>query len=422
VNFSLKAVLATLAALGLAAPVHAAQGETEEDPKAVEVLLDSKGLRIQTKDKAFKFGIGGRIHFDAAVHPGDLPDDPSGFGSVDPKDGVEIRRGRLRFYGTVFTDWEFVSQIDFADDDVAIKDMLVSYNGFDWARFTMGSQKQPFSEALEMGSDDLPFVERGIDNDLIVPFVDRALGIRVDSSGDMWHVAAGVYGDGIDPAEELDEGWGVAGRAVVAPIRNENSVLHIGFRGAYREPQESAQSGRVKSETTHFSDLFISDTGAIPTKAVTLFGPEAAFAYGPFSIFGEYNRSYFKTKSGMPNLSFQSGHVAATWSLTGESRAASYTMKSSEFKRLVPAENFSLKKGTWGAFELASRYSYLDVTDKNIRGGQEGRLSTSLNWYFNPAVRMLFDWTRVMNAKNGSVVTNSAKGLDIFTYRLQIYF
>ena len=50
------------------------------------------------------------------------------------------------------------------------------------------------------------------------------------------------------------------------------------------------------------------------------------------------------------------------------------------------------------------------------------RISSGLNWYLNSAIRMMADWTRVLNAKNGSVVTNSAKGLDIFTYRLQIAF
>jgi phosphate-selective porin OprO/OprP len=423
VPLPLKVMLATLAVFGLAIPAQAAEGEAEEDPNGVKVSLGAKGLRFETNDGAFKFKIGGRIHVDAAANLGDLPDDPSGFGSVDPSDGIEIRRGRIHLAGTVFEDWDFISQVDFADDEVAIKDMLVSYNGFDWGRFTIGNQKQPYSEALEMSSNDLPFVERGIDNELVVPFTDRALGLRFDGSGEMWHVALGVFGQGIDATAELDEGWGVAGRAVIAPIRNENSVLHIGFRSAYREPEESVKSApRLRTETTHFSRLFISNTLRIPTRAVTMFGPEAAYAYGPFSIFGEYNRSYLKTVRGMQNLSFQSGHVAATWSLTGESRAASYKMASSEFGALKPAENFSLKKRTWGAFELSTRYAYIDVTDKNVRGGQEGRMSTGLNWYLNPAVRMMADWTRVLNAKNGSVVTNSAKGLDIFTYRLQIAF
>jgi len=179
----------------------------------------------------------------------------------------------------------------------------------------------------------------------------------------------------------------------------------------------------VRTETTHFSNLFISDTMPIlSANGVVLYGPEAAFAYGPFSIFGEYNRAYIEVGNRMPNLDFQSGHIAATWSLTGESRAAAYTMKSSEFKRLKPRSNFSLSAGTWGAFEVAARYAYIDVTDKNVMGGREGRVSTALNWYLNPIVRMMFDWTIITNANSGSITTNTAQGTNILTYRLQFMF
>jgi phosphate-selective porin OprO/OprP len=404
--------------------LRAEPGPEELNPKGVQVKLDTKGLRFETNDGTFKFNLGGRLHLDAAGQPGHLPLNFVGTAKADPTDGIEVRRGRIYLGATMLKDWEFLFDIDFADDTVAVKDMLLSYNAFDWGRFTAGSQKQPYSEAVEMSSNDLPFVERGVDNDLIIPFIDRALGGRFDSNGEHWHVALGVYGEGIDPTEQLDEGWGVTGRGVFTPILTDKRVLHLGFRTAYREPGSSkGEAARVRTETTHFSNLFISDTLPIPdTNRVVLYGPEAAFAYGPFSIFGEYNRAYFDAGGGNPNLHFQSGHVGVTWSITGESRAASYTIKSSEFKRLKPHDNFSLKQRTWGAFELATRYAYIDVSDENVRGGREGRMSTSLNWYLNPIVRMMFDWTHVTNGNDGSFTTDTAAGSNILTYRLQFMF
>lgn len=393
-----------------------------EDPNGVKIEVGAKGFRAKTNDGRFKFGLGGRLHLDAAGHPGHLPDVAPGV-KANPTDGIEVRRGRIRMSATAFEDWDFLFNVDFADDEVAVKDLLLSYNGFSWGRFTAGSQKQPYSLGVEMSSNDLPFVERGIDNDLIIPFVDRALGGRFDSNGDHWQAAIGFYGDNIDPTEELDEGWGLAARGVFAPIRDEKKLLHLGFRTAYREPSsENNEQVRVRTETTHFSNLFISNTGQIPnTKRVVLYGPEVAFAWGPFSIFGEYNFAWFEVGND-PNLNYHSGHIGAAWSLTGESRAASYTMKSGEFKRLKPRNNFSLTERTWGAFELAARWAYIDITDENVRGGKEGRFSTSLNWYLNPAVRMMFDWTRVTNADDGSIITDTASGTDILTYRLQFAF
>jgi phosphate-selective porin OprO/OprP len=418
------ALVAGLVGLSLAMITSVAAGEKLEDPKGVKVKLDSKGLRFETNDKTFKFKIGGRLHLDAAGHPGHLPLNRAGTGFVSPTDGIEVRRGRIYVGATVYSDWDFLIDVDFADDKVAVKDLFLSYNGFDWGRFTAGSQKQPFSLGVEMSSNDIPFVERGIDNELIIPFVDRALGGRFDSHGKHWHVGLGVYGDGIDPTEDLDEGWGVTGRAVFAPIITDKKILHLAFRTAYREPSAfGGNAARVRTETTHFSNLFISNTmNILNTNRVVLYGPEAAVVWGPFSLYGEYNQAWFEEGLGAPNLNFLSGHVAFTWSLTGESRAASYTIKSGEFKRLKPKSNFSLKNRKWGAFEVATRYAYIDVSDKNVAGGQEGRVSTSLNWYLNPVIRMMFDWTHITNAKRGSLTTDTATGTDIVTYRLQFMF
>lgn len=424
----LNTLVVGLVALTFAMSVSATAEEAPEDPKAVKIKLDMKGLRFETNDQTFKFQIGARLHLDAAGHPGHLPLNLAGTGIASPTDGIEVRRARIYLGATMLSDWEFFFDIDFADDEVAVKDALLSFNGFSWGRFTAGSQKQPFSLGVEMSSNDLPFVERGIDNELIIPFIDRALGGRFDSHGKHWHVAMGVYGDGIDPTADFDEGWGVTGRGVFTPILTDERIVHLGFRTAYREPSSLGGSlgsavTRARTETTHFSNLYISNTMPIlNTDGVVLYGPEAAFAWGRFSLFGEYNRAWINRDGAGPNLDFQSGHVALTWSLTGESRAASYTIKSGEFKRLKPNHNFSLKKRQWGAFELASRYAYIDVTDKGVNGGQEGRVSTSLNWYLNSIVRMMFDWTHVTDAKNGTNTTNTAAGTDILTYRLQFMY
>ena len=64
---------------------------------------------------------------------------------------------------------------------------------------------------------------------------------------------------------------------------------------------------------------------------------------------------------------------------------------------------------------IAEDGAYLDVNDRDVSGGAEGRLSTSLNWYPIYNVRFMFDWTRVMNTKGGNFITQTAVGLDILT-------
>src|SRR5690606_27664953 len=126
------------------------------------------------------------------------------------------------------------------------------YEGWERASVTVGHQKQPFSLGLEMSSNDLPFVERGIDNALIAPFVDRAIGVRLDAFGRRWFTAGGLYGGSTGGG---DEGWGMAGRFVYAPRIEARRLVHVGLRAAYREPDAGGEPIRIRDETTNFSSL-----------------------------------------------------------------------------------------------------------------------------------------------------------------------
>jgi phosphate-selective porin OprO/OprP len=146
-----------------------------------QLKLDKNGLQFETADKNFKFKIGGRIHTDYTHSSNDhffrggVP--------VQANDGAELRRGRLEFAGTFFKDWDFKSQIDFADNQVGVKDMFISYRGLDFAKINVGHQKQPFSRELQESSNDLMFMERSLMNVLNAPLVDRAIGVNLSSRG-----------------------------------------------------------------------------------------------------------------------------------------------------------------------------------------------------------------------------------------------
>ncbi|MDC3239327.1 hypothetical protein OAT88_01435, partial [Gammaproteobacteria bacterium] len=73
------------------------------------------------------------------------------------------------------------------------------------ATYYIGHQKQPYSLSLEMSSNDLPFVERSVDNFLVAAFTDRAIGGRFENHGDNWFVAGGAAGLGACAGSQLDE-------------------------------------------------------------------------------------------------------------------------------------------------------------------------------------------------------------------------
>ena len=399
------------------------EGEAvEEDADQVQaesaepsVSVDHTGVTFESGDGDFSLNLSGRVHAQVSGHEGDLP------AGVDATDGSEIRRARIALKGRVFGHWIWNSEVDFADNETGVRDFWFGYDGFANTRLYLGHQKQPYSLSVEMSTNDFPFIERSVDNDLVIPFIDRAVGIRVDTFGSNWFLATGFYGESVDATREDDEGWGAAGRIVFTPIRSDHEVLHLGARAAYRRTMPSSGSIRLRDETTHMSNFRVVDTGAIEgTKGVTLVGGEAAFVLGPFSVFGEYNQAFVDRKAG-PDMDFDSWHVATTWTITGESRAKAYRLHSGEFKRLQPLRNFSLDGG-FGAWEFAARLASLDTNDGPVRGGEEMVVTSALNWYINPVVRMMFEWSRIVDTDDSTELRNAAEDLNIFQFRGQFAF
>jgi phosphate-selective porin OprO/OprP len=401
----------------------------------VKVKLDKKGLQAESADGNFKFKIGGRMHADAAVSGNDKF--LQGGTPVEANNGTEIRRGRIAFVGTFFKDWKFKTEIDFADNNVAVKDLKLAYTGLKIfentkIKVTVGNQKQAFSRELQESSNDLMFQERSVMNVLNEPVVDRAIGVNIHGHGKKWTAQAGVYGETVTPNKtSMDEGWGVSSRATFTPIlNNDNEVqklIHLGIAGNFRETSDSGQiSGagtgvRYRFETTHMSDLFPVDTGTITTvKNIKMIGFEANGVYGPFSVGGEFTQTWMDRNMGMSSLGFHGWYGEASWTLTGESR----TYKQGVFKRLKPKNEFSLASGGLGAWELATRVGGVDMNDGAFKGGYMKNFSVALNWYANENVRLMFGYDRIIDINNSPLIirTSGGKpdGLNTFMFRTQI--
>ena len=100
------------------------------------------------------------MHADASVSGSDKFS--NGGTPVEANNGTEIRRGRIAFVGTFYKDWKFKTQIDFADNNVGVKDLKLAYTGLKIfedtkIKVTVGNQKQAFSRELQESSNDLMF-------------------------------------------------------------------------------------------------------------------------------------------------------------------------------------------------------------------------------------------------------------------------
>ncbi|MGI9592632.1 MAG: porin [Myxococcota bacterium] len=104
----------------------------------------------------------------------------------------------------------------------------------------------------------------------------------------------------------------------------------------------------------------------------------------------EYTNSWVQGARGQRDLHFWGLYAYASYFLTGEHRP--YELGKGRFGRLKPKKNFNPFKGGWGAWEIAARYSYLDLDDRNIRGGTLWDVTAALNWYLYPNFRWMLNY------------------------------
>jgi len=395
----------------------------------VAVTLDDTGFRAISNDGDYAIKIGARVHAEYSNHSGDgyLRD----IGVNEPENGTSLRRARLESSGIVAREWGWAAEVDFANDEVAVKDFWLRYLGFEGLSITVGNQKQPYSLSIEMSSNDIPYIERSVADFLLAPFVDRAVGLRVDTSGDHWFFAGGVFGealsrdfDDFDDSDDDDlrrtQGWGTSGRFVYAPVIADREVLHLGVRASYRNLEDNPVL-RIRDKTTRISDLSIVDTGKISNyDDAFLYGPEFAYSRGPFAVFGEYN-DVSLGREGDPTADYNSWYIGSSWWLTGESLASAYRIDSGEFKRVDPASPFSRAGGT-GAWELSARYASIDLTDKAIIGGEEEVLTLGVNWYPINNVRFMFDWSTILDTDKSNAVREEADRISFIQMRAQLTY
>lgn len=384
---------------------------TEDVDDVVVSFGGGSGVSIAADDGDWEVGIGGRLHLEYAQHEHD-----SRMGAL-PVNGSTTRRARLEMDGLINGVWGWAAEFDFAENKTSLKDVKMGYEGENFSLYA-GHQKQPYSLSLEMSSNDIPFLERSVDNALVSELTDRAIGLRYETSGDNWFFAGGLFGDEIGTGIQGDEGWSTMGRFVYAPIMTDDAVLHLGFRAALRNTSDPL-TFRIKDETTDWSNFDIVNTGTINgTEEVTMFGPEFAFAVGPFTMMGEYSTMEVSRMLG-DDLDFDAWHVGAALSLTGDNRAPYYRIDAGEFKGVRPAQEFDPGNGQWGGFEVVARYAAIDLNDGTFVGGTEDVVNVGLNWYLNRNMRYLLDWTHVVDTDESNTVRMYAPGMDLFRIRAQ---
>ncbi|MBF0369342.1 MAG: porin [Magnetococcales bacterium] len=369
------------------------------DVKGVEIKTKG-GIKVTSGDGDFQAKLGGRIMADAVFANDD---------QTDLLDGTEFRRVRLHLKGRLYDDWTFKSQIEFSDNEVDLKDMWLGYDG--WERFglQMGQFKTPFSLEESTSSKYITFMERAMPNELAPGY---GIGVNLSSHGDNWFWGGALFGEDADSGDDRNEAWGVSSRLAWAPVLAEGRVLHLGLGLAWLDNDDGEVSFGPHPDA-HMIPALI-EAEMMDVDHHSLLGLEAALVWGAFSLQGEAIWADVKRDLN-PTASLNGAYGYASWFLTGESRL--YEGDAGEFGRVKPERDFNLDQGGFGAWELAARYSLMDLNDVGVAGGEEDNITLGLNWYLNPQIRLMANYILV---DTDEVAGNDDP--DIFQMRMQVDF
>lgn len=380
----------------------------EDDVK----VYHKNGLRIE--GDGFTYHIGGRIHADWSFADGDN-DIEEGFGRLE--DGVEIRRARLFMRGSYGDDVVYKVDYELGNEQTELKDMYVRFLGVPGVdSVTVGHQKEAFGLEFLASSNAITFLERAT-NDIFNPKRNTGIQIHQKICDNQGVFQFGIFRDTDDAGNDDGDGESAFVARVAGTPINENggrNLLHLGTAYTHRKPDDDEFRFRQRPEN-HLLQRFV-DTGTFDADEIQQSSFEFAYVNGPFHVQAEHTDVQIDSE-GADDPNFTGSYVKGSYFLTGEHRP----YKNGKFKRIVPNEPAVGKDATGnGAWEVAYRFSTIDLNDGPVMGGEMQNHTFGLNWYLSQNLRLMFNY--VLSDVDDSGASNISGDADIFAARLQIDF
>ncbi len=382
--------------------------KVKEATKDTVRIKTKEKLAFESRDGNFKWNLFGRIMVD---YQG-INDD-----RTELTDGFELRRLRFGIGGTLWKVWNFKFQPDFAKGKVTVKDAWIGYKGFANTQIKLGNHHVPYGQDLLNSSKYMMFIERSTLMALQEQLADRRIGLSVNHHGDSWHLRYGIFGQSANGT--ADDLYTAAVRANWLPYHSKTRAVNLGV--SYLHGFHGDASGKSVTLKSHPEIHLASDlvkTPAITTDSYDAYAVEAAGVFGPFTAIAEYNYASLDVQNA-PSVNMDGWYIQGSWFLTGESRHLK--SKDAMFHSIKP--HGVVGKGGIGAWEVAARYSSVDLSDGAIDGGAEDNFTIGLNWYPTKTTRMMLDYVKVLDVKyQNTAATHHNDEPSAIYLRSQVYW
>lgn len=347
------------------ATVQAQDGSMEERLSRVEKMLeDAEGDDLPWDKYISDFG--GRIQFDETLNLDADEALEQVIGGGDLEDGAEFRRLRLFVEGPITSWLDYKLQLDFAGG-VELQDVyLTIHNLGALPEIKIGNIKEPISIDELTSSKYITFMSRSMLSDFFSPGYNTGIQLSKHFADDLVNVWVGVFNSDFDEgdAESLT---GTAGQynytaRITSPVvylDEGRTLVHIGGSYHRRADEDGNTLSFGLEPEVHKTDDFVGGT-INGVENANVFNGELAAVFGPVHFQGEYALMQVN-RDGGDDPDLDSFYVQTGFFLTGEHRP--YDKGDGTFGRVRPLRPFKGLGTGPGAWEIAARYSHLDMTE-----------------------------------------------------------
>ncbi|MGD9591438.1 MAG: OprO/OprP family phosphate-selective porin [Candidatus Berkiella sp.] len=414
-NTRLKQIACTLGVALLLTSTHVIADEVKTDG----------GFEVyRSDDDRYWFKLHGIAKVDAIFFGGDFEDKEQEF-----PNGTNIRALETTFNGGIGKDLSYTIVLGYESGTITINDTFFTYAGFKETEISVGQIISPFCLENANSAKWIPFLERSLPVVALRPCM--GIGVNLTTWGKHYGIifasATVPHGQNRDTniIQHRSDRLTNTLRAFYVPINNDNKVFQIGASGVYASNNPTFRNDSPNTDGRRFATRpevrarntpnLVNSGSALLVDNYNEYAFEISGQRGPLVVGAEYLHAYINRWNN-PGLDFYGWHAQAAYVLTGESRI--YKIKNGSYGQIIP-------KCPYGAFEIAARYSMVDLNDEDIHGGKENNVSLSLSWYVNEHLLILANYIHASIDPTQALGNNlnpnpNHRQLNIFGIRSQI--
>jgi len=392
----------------------------------VSATASSKdGFSIKSADGKFAVRLKGLVQADGRFFLSDS--------AVPVTNTFFIRRARPILEATVGKYLEFRVQADFGQGTTVLFDAYTDVKIAPAFAVRAGKFKPAVDLERYQSASDIVFAERALATNL-APNRDVGLQLSGDLGSGAFTWQAGVFngvpdlgnGDG-----DVSDAKDFAGRVFFQPFKTGTlGGLGVGVAGTTGLERGTAAAPALASYRTAGQQTWFRYANSTTTPANNVFAngrrarlaPQAYLYTGPLGLHAEYIQSW-QAVSRVGAATVKLKHTA--WQTTG---SFFLTGEKNSFKSAAPKKAFDPKAGTFGALELAARYSELDIDEATFPTFASAASTPSkakawavgVNWYLARAIKVVVDYEHTTFA--GGTVAGDREAENFVVTRVQHSF